>query len=79
MVGLTGDVGIGGGWVVNQRQAQALSFAKSSLENVESSIADNLPIDFWTIDVKGAAESLSEVDGEEVGSKLPVLCVCYCF
>jgi len=66
LVGVSGDVGVGGGWVVNQRQAQSLAFAKASLKNVENSIREDLPIDFWTIDVKGAAEALREIDGEEV-------------
>ena len=51
---------------VNQRQAAALTKAKTSLEQVLTTIADRLPLDFWTIDLRGAIQALGEITGEEV-------------
>lgn len=51
---------------VNQRQAAALTKAKTSLEQVLSTIAEQLPLDFWTIDLRGAIQALGEITGEEV-------------
>ena len=50
---------------INQRQAAALTEAKGSLEHVGVAIADQLPLDFWTIDLRGAIHALGEVTGEE--------------
>ncbi|XWK87388.1 MAG: tRNA uridine-5-carboxymethylaminomethyl(34) synthesis GTPase MnmE [Phormidium sp.] len=51
---------------INQRQAAALTKAKTSLEQVLSTIAEQLPLDFWTIDLRGAIQALGEITGEEV-------------
>jgi tRNA modification GTPase len=51
---------------INQRQASALTQAKNALEQVQTTIDDRLPLDFWTIDLRGAAQALSEILGEEV-------------
>ncbi|BAZ28265.1 tRNA modification GTPase TrmE [Cylindrospermum sp. NIES-4074] len=51
---------------INQRQAAALTKAKISLEQVQGTIADKLPLDFWTIDLRGAIQALGEITGEEV-------------
>jgi tRNA modification GTPase len=51
---------------INQRQAAALTRAKISLEQVQATIANQLPLDFWTIDLRGAIQALGEVTGEEV-------------
>ncbi|MBW4560665.1 MAG: tRNA uridine-5-carboxymethylaminomethyl(34) synthesis GTPase MnmE [Mojavia pulchra JT2-VF2] len=51
---------------INQRQAAALTQAKISLEQVKTTIAQQLPLDFWTIDLRGAIQSLGEITGEEV-------------
>ena len=51
---------------VNQRQASALTRAKVALEQVHQTIAEQLPLDFWTIDLRGAIQALGEVTGEEV-------------
>ena len=53
-------------FAINQRQAAALSRAKLCLEQVETTIRDQLPFDFWTIDLRGAIHALGEVTGEEV-------------
>ncbi len=51
---------------INQRQAAALTKAKISLQQVKATIADQLPLDFWTIDLRGAIQALGEITGEEV-------------
>lgn len=51
---------------INQRQAAALIQAKTSLEQVQVTIEQELPFDFWTIDLRGAINALGEITGEEV-------------
>ncbi|MGK7891611.1 MAG: tRNA uridine-5-carboxymethylaminomethyl(34) synthesis GTPase MnmE [Leptolyngbyaceae cyanobacterium] len=51
---------------INQRQAAALTRAKLALEQVQTTIADQLPLDFWTIDLRSAIQSLGEITGEDV-------------
>ena len=51
---------------INQRQAAALTRAKTSLQQVQDTIAQQLPLDFWTIDLRGAIQTLGEITGEEV-------------
>jgi len=51
---------------INQRQAAALTGAKTSLQQVQETITQNLPLDFWTIDLRGAIQALGEITGEEV-------------
>lgn len=51
---------------INQRQAAALTRAKTSLQQVQTTISQQLPLDFWTIDLRGAIQALGEITGEEV-------------
>ena len=51
---------------INQRQAAALTRARTSLQQVQTTIANQLPLDFWTIDLRGAIQALGEIAGEEV-------------
>jgi tRNA modification GTPase len=51
---------------INQRQAAALTRAKTSLQQVQETIAQQLPLDFWTIDLRGAIQALGEITGEEI-------------
>ncbi|PHJ67499.1 tRNA modification GTPase TrmE [Nostoc linckia z18] len=51
---------------INQRQAAALTQAKISLQQVQATIEQQLPLDFWTIDLRGAIQALGEITGEEV-------------
>jgi tRNA modification GTPase len=55
---------------INQRQAAALTRAKTSLQQVQETIAQQLPLDFWTIDLRGAIQALGEITGEEVTESL---------
>ncbi|MEL6494366.1 MAG: tRNA uridine-5-carboxymethylaminomethyl(34) synthesis GTPase MnmE [Cyanobacteria bacterium J06623_7] len=51
---------------VNQRQAAALTRAKVALEQVCETVSHQLPLDFWTIDLRGAIQALGEITGAEV-------------
>lgn len=51
---------------INQRQAAALTLAQTSLEQVQATIDQHLPLDFWTIDLRSCIQALGEVTGEEV-------------
>ena len=51
---------------INQRQAAAITKAKFSLEQCLVTIGYKLPLDFWTIDLRGAIQALGEVTGDEV-------------
>jgi tRNA modification GTPase len=51
---------------INQRQAAAITRAKISLEQCIATIHNKLPLDFWTIDLRGAIQALGEVTGEEL-------------
>lgn len=51
---------------INQRQAAALTRAKIALQEVQNAIAEELPLDFWTIDLRSCIQALGEITGEEV-------------
>jgi tRNA modification GTPase len=51
---------------INQRQSSALTRAKISLEQVQQTINNQMPLDFWTIDLRGAIQALGEITGEEI-------------
>jgi len=51
---------------INQRQASALVRAKLALTQVLETVANQLPLDFWTIDLRGAIQALGEITGHEV-------------
>jgi tRNA modification GTPase len=51
---------------INQRQAATLTKAKMALAQVQVTISEQLPLDFWTIDLRGAIQALGEITGEEV-------------
>jgi tRNA modification GTPase len=53
-------------WAINQRQAAALTTAGISLEQVQAAISAQLPLDFWTIDLRSAIQALGEITGEGV-------------
>ena len=53
-------------FAINQRQAAALTRAKISLEQIQTTIEEELPLDFWTIDLRSAIQALGEITGEEM-------------
>ncbi|MEB3309021.1 MAG: tRNA uridine-5-carboxymethylaminomethyl(34) synthesis GTPase MnmE [Snowella sp.] len=53
-------------FAINQRQAAILTQAQRSLEQVQETIQNQLPLDFWTIDLRMAIQSFGEITGEDV-------------
>ncbi|WP_434687991.1 tRNA uridine-5-carboxymethylaminomethyl(34) synthesis GTPase MnmE [Pseudanabaena minima] len=51
---------------INQRQKACLLRVVQSLDHVQIAIADQLPLDFWTIDLRDAISAIGEITGEEV-------------
>jgi len=51
---------------INQRQKANLLTASQALERVIVAIASQLPLDFWTIDLRDAIRALGEITGEEM-------------
>lgn len=51
---------------VNQRQAATLMRVRTALEQVQQTIQAQLPLDFWTIDLRLAIHALGEITGDEV-------------
>lgn len=51
---------------INQRQAAVLQRAKIALEQVQETILQQLPVDFWTIDLRTAIQAFGEITGEEI-------------
>ena len=51
---------------INQRQQAALLRSQSALNRVAETVAGDLPLDFWTIDLREAIQSLGEITGEDI-------------
>ncbi|MGP1383985.1 MAG: tRNA uridine-5-carboxymethylaminomethyl(34) synthesis GTPase MnmE [Thainema sp.] len=51
---------------INQRQAAALTQAHQALQRVQQTIQEQLPLDFWTIDLREAIRALGSITGEEM-------------
>lgn len=51
---------------INQRQAAALTQAQVALAHVQATIDQQLPLDFWTIDLRTAIQALGEVTGDDI-------------
>ncbi|MBW4485250.1 MAG: tRNA uridine-5-carboxymethylaminomethyl(34) synthesis GTPase MnmE [Tildeniella torsiva UHER 1998/13D] len=53
-------------FTVNQRQGAALTAARNALHQVQQTIEHQLPLDFWTIDLRSAIASLGSITGDEI-------------
>jgi tRNA modification GTPase len=51
---------------INQRQSAVLTRARQALQQVQTTIAQQMPLDFWTIDLRTAIQALGEITGEEI-------------
>ena len=57
-------------YITNQRHKEALVEAYDSLKMVQKSLEDEMPEDFYSIDLMSAYASLGRIIGEEVGEDL---------
>ncbi len=55
---------------LNERQLDLVTLAVEALEKIETIAAQNLPWDFWTIDLREAIYKLGELTGEEVTEEI---------
>lgn len=57
-------------WALNQRQVAALTAAQTALRRVEETLQAQLPLDFWTIDLREAIAALGSITGEEIAESM---------
>ncbi|MFN3926252.1 MAG: tRNA uridine-5-carboxymethylaminomethyl(34) synthesis GTPase MnmE [Pseudanabaenaceae cyanobacterium] len=60
----------GSEYAINQRQQACLTRAVAALDNLLQTIEANLPLDFWTIDLRQAIHSLGEITGDSITENL---------
>ncbi len=57
-------------FTVNQRQTAALTQVQTALQQVQETIREGLPLDFWTIDLRLAIQALGSITGDQITESL---------